>query len=170
MTSSSVPELTERPWRPVPGPADREAFFAAQARNRRTTWRLTALCLMGVALMGIPISAILTPLLLAALFLIGDLVNLLLPLSDWLSAIPTGDGQPGTGGMSDATAAVVMAMVLVGPGALAVCLTWLGTRALFRRAGPDALVRALGGRAPEPATSKSISSATSSRRWRSRPG
>ena len=50
--------------------------------------------------------------------------------------------------MSDATAAVVMAMVLVGPGALAVCLTWLGTRALFRRAGPDALVRALGGRAP----------------------
>ena len=103
---------------------------------------------MGVALMGIPISAILTPLLLAALFLIGDLVILLLPLSDWLSAIPTGDGQPGTGGMSDATAAVVMAMVLVGPGALAVCLTWLGTRALFRRAGPDALVRALGGRAP----------------------
>jgi len=47
----------------VPGPADREAFFAAQARNRPTTWRLAALCLMGVALMGIPISAVLTPLL-----------------------------------------------------------------------------------------------------------
>jgi Zn-dependent protease with chaperone function len=91
---------------------------------------------------------VLTPLLLAALFLIGDLVNLLVPLSDWLSALPIGDGQAGTGGMSDATAAVVMAMVLVGPGALAVCLTWLGTRALFRRAGPEALVRALGGRSP----------------------
>ena len=48
-----------------PRSADREAFFAAQARNRPTTWRLTALCLMGVALMGIPISAVLTPLLLA---------------------------------------------------------------------------------------------------------
>jgi Zn-dependent protease with chaperone function len=148
MTSSSTPELTERPWRPVPGPADREAFFAAQARNRRTTWRLTALCLMGVALMGIPISAVLTPLLLAALFLMADLINLVLPLSDWLSLIQISDRQPGVGGMSDAMAAVVMTILLVGPGALAVGLAWLGTGALFRRAGPEALVHVLGGRPP----------------------
>ena len=94
MTSRPVPELTERPWRPVPGPADRETFFAAQARNRRTTWRLTALCLMGVALMGIPISAILTPLLLAALFLIGDLVILLLPLSTGCRPSRPATGSP----------------------------------------------------------------------------
>ena len=148
MTSSSAPEHAERPWRTVPGPVDREAFFAAQARNRRTTWRLTALCLMGVALMGIPISAVLTPLLLAAVFLIGDLLNLVLPISGWLSVIPLPDRPSGARGMSDVTAAVVMTMVMVGPGALAVGLAWLGTRALFRRAGTEALVRALGGRPP----------------------
>ncbi len=144
----SSSELTQRPWRPVPGPADREAFFTAQARSRRTTWRLTALCLTGVTLMGIPISAVLTPLLLAALFLIADLSNLVLPTSDWLSSIPVPDGQSGAGGMSDAMAAAVMAIVLVVPGALAVGLAWLGTRALFRRAGPEVLVLALGGRPP----------------------
>jgi Zn-dependent protease with chaperone function len=146
MTSSTATE--ERPWRPVPGPVDREAFFEAQARNRRATWRLTALCLLGVALMGIPISAVLTPLLLAGVFLIGDLLNLVLPISSWLSSIPIPDRQPGAGGMSDPMAALVTAIVLVGPGAVAVGLAWLGTGALFRRAGPEALVRALGGRPP----------------------
>jgi hypothetical protein len=89
---------------------------------------------MGIALMGIPISAVLTPLLLAAAFLIGDLINLVMPLSDWLSFIPIPERQPGAGEMSDAMAGVVMTLVLVGPGAVAVGLAWLGTRALFSRA------------------------------------
>ena len=76
MGLSAASTLTDRPWHAVPGPVDRETFFAAQARNRRATWRLTALCLVGVLLMGIPISAIITPLVFAALFLVANLANL----------------------------------------------------------------------------------------------
>ncbi len=87
---------------------------------------------------------------LAALFLRGGVMDLVLPLSGWLSRLPMPDPQSGGGGMSDGTAAVVLTAILLGPGAVAVGLAWLGTRALFRQAGPDALVRALGGRPPRP--------------------
>jgi Zn-dependent protease with chaperone function len=138
----------------VPGPADREHFFAAQARNRRATWRLTALCLLGVALMGIPMSAVVTPLVYVGVVLLTDLVNLVVPTLNPLAFIPDAvahaDQIPGPVGGSNLVAAVVIAIALIGPGALAMVLTWLGTRALFMRAGPEAIVRALGGRAPRP--------------------
>jgi hypothetical protein len=37
---------------PIPGPADREHFLAAQARNRRATWRLSALPRSAAKLVG----------------------------------------------------------------------------------------------------------------------
>ncbi|MBA2459673.1 MAG: hypothetical protein H0V43_12075 [Gemmatimonadales bacterium] len=72
-------DAPDRPWRPVPGPTDPEHFFAAQARNRRATWRLSALCILGVALMGIPMSVAISPIVYAAVIVANDLVNLLVP-------------------------------------------------------------------------------------------
>jgi Zn-dependent protease with chaperone function len=129
---------------------DREHFFAAQARNRRATWRLTALCLLGVVLMGIPMSAVVTPLVLAALLLVVDLVYLVAPRLDLLQWIAGAGPGPGSAPLSDGETGVVLAVALVGPGALAMGLAWLGTRRLVRRAGTEALVRALGGRPPRP--------------------
>jgi len=149
---------------------DRETFFAAQARNRRATWRLTALCLVGVLLMGIPISAIITPLVFAALFLVADLANLAWPGSPLWSASGSADHTPLLAHLPHWAAGVIGAILLIGPGALVVALAWTGTRALFRRAGPEALVRSLGAAPRSPATWRSISSAIWSRRWRSRPG
>ena len=99
MTSSSAPEH-HRSDRGDPFPVPRIAR-PSSPRRRGTAephGGLTALCPMGVALMGIPISAILTPLLLAALFLIGDLLNLLLPhlrLAVGHPDSPTGRPEPG---------------------------------------------------------------------------
>src|SRR5687767_2169160 len=50
-------------WAPVLGPVDRVTFLQEQARRRRETWRLTALCALVVGLTGIPMSAVITPVL-----------------------------------------------------------------------------------------------------------
>ena len=142
------PDLARCPWRPVPGPADREHFFAAQARNRRTTWRLTALCLFGVVLMGIPISVVITPLLFTALLLTLDLITLVVPVPDFGLFLAHADHSSATSNISDFWVGILMAIALIGPGALAMALTWIGTRGLFERAGAETLARALGGRPP----------------------
>ena len=131
ITARPAPELIDRPWRPVPGPVDREHFFAAQARNRRATWRLTALCLVGTALMGIPMSAVITPLVLAAVVLVGDLINLVVPGVDLLYLVAHADQRPPSAGLSDFQVGAVLAIALLGPGALVMALAWLGTRRLL---------------------------------------
>ncbi len=150
MGLTSASDLIDRPWRSVPGPADRETFFSAQARNRRATWRFTALCLLGVALMGIPISAVITPLVFATLFLIADLAHLVWPAATLWSAPGGADLTPPLAHLPHWVAAVLGVVLLIGPGALVVALAWIGTRVLFRRAGTEALVRSLGGRPPRP--------------------
>ena len=100
--------------------------------------------------MGIPISAVVTPLVLAALLLVIDLIYLVAPRLDLLYWIASAGPGPGSAPLSNVGVAVVLAVGLIGPGALAVGIAWLGTRTLVRRAGTDALVRALGGRPPRP--------------------
>ena len=80
---------------PIPGPADRELFFAAQARNRRAAGRLTALAALGVALMGVPMSAVISPLVYAAVIILNDLVSLLVPAADLLHLLAHLDREPG---------------------------------------------------------------------------
>src|SRR5215207_292137 len=59
------------PRSPVPGPIDRESFFEAQRRHRRATWRLSALCIAAVAIMGIPLSLVLMPVLYTLVLLLA---------------------------------------------------------------------------------------------------
>ena len=134
----------------VLGPADREHFFAAQARNRRAAWRLTALAALGVALMGLPMSAVISPLVYAGLLIVNDLVSLVVPAADLLPLLARVGPQQGETPLPDALVAVFLAAALVIPGSLVMLLAWLGARALFLRAGSEMILRSLGAREPRP--------------------
>ena len=134
----------------VPGPADRETFFAAQGRNRRAAWRLSALAGLGVALMGVPMSAVISPLVYAAIIIVNDLVSLVLPGADLLRLLPHLDPQRDAGPLADAAVAAILVAGLVLPGSLVMLLAWFGARALFLGPGEQRLLRALGARQPRP--------------------
>ena len=134
-------------YAPVPGPIDRESFDAAQRRHRRASWRFTFLSGIGVLLMGVPMSAIVTPLLAALAVIVYDLVGLVVPVSDVLAPLSqSNSSSPSTPASPALVAAVVVAVVL--PGAIAMFVAWLGARALFGRRGAGASVLVLGARDP----------------------
>ena len=57
------------------GPLNPETFFAAQKRNRRATWRMSALCTFAAFIMGIPLTLVLTPLLYTIAMVVLETVN-----------------------------------------------------------------------------------------------
>jgi len=57
------------------GPQNPETFFAAQKRNRRATWRMSALCTFAAFVMGLPLTLVLTPLLYAIGMIVLETVN-----------------------------------------------------------------------------------------------
>ena len=65
---------------PFAGPRNRESFFDAQRRNRRATWRLSAMCVLATIVMGIPLALTITPLLYAGGLLIAEIVSIWMPL------------------------------------------------------------------------------------------
>ena len=136
-----------QPWRPIPGPVDRESFFAAQARNRRATWRLAAACLIAVLLMGIPLSVVVSPLVWTVFFVANDLVNRLVPTPDLLRLVVHA-GEPGGLALPQpaATAAAIAGLIL--PGMVCMGLAWVAGRALFLRAGVGGVLLTLGAREP----------------------
>jgi hypothetical protein len=70
---------------PVPAPLppfDRESFLDAQRRNRRATWRLTAVAYLAVLIVCLAISVLLSPVLIGALVLLTDLLAIVLPVPD----------------------------------------------------------------------------------------
>jgi Zn-dependent protease with chaperone function len=137
---------------------DRESFFAAQARNRRATWRISALCVLAAALMGIPLALIITPLLYGVALIIADAVNLFSPLPpefwrlasevsrfgrvalDWLLQQKAADPQ---------ALAIGVAVMLL-PGILFSLALWAGVNLMFRRSGTGGAVLALRAREPNP--------------------
>jgi Zn-dependent protease with chaperone function len=133
----------------VPGPVDRELFFEAQARNRRAAGRLTALTALGVALMGVPMSAVISPLVYATLVVCNDLLSLIVPTADLLQFVAHADASPGASPLPDAVVAVLAVAALVLPGSLVMLLAWIGARTLFARHGTDALLKSLGAREPK---------------------
>jgi hypothetical protein len=57
-----------------------ETFFKAQERNRRATWRMSALCVVAAFLMGIPLTLVLTPFFYAVSMATAEVVNYFSPL------------------------------------------------------------------------------------------
>ena len=138
--------------RAVPGPVDRQSFFDAQRRNRRAAWRLSALSGLTVVLMGMPLAAVISPLLYGFLFLGADLLNLATPTPDlfrlaFTTLDPVMKALDAPRSMPVGTVAGGAALLLA-PGAIALVLLWLALRALFLGGGTGGVVLALGARAP----------------------
>ncbi|HEU5409956.1 MAG TPA: M48 family metalloprotease [Candidatus Acidoferrales bacterium] len=146
------------------GPRDRESFFDAQKRNRRATWRLSAVSAFATVVMGIPLALSVTPLLYAAGLLIADLVNIWMPLpqSFWkqsnelarygLTAFHWMTG----GAMPNPNVLAIGIAVLLLPGAILSVALWLGINSLFRRAGVGGALLALKAREPNPSELKEL--------------
>ena len=128
---------------------DRESFFTAQARNRRTAWRLTALCVLAVLILGIPLSTILSPLFYGVAVLVVDVANVFTPLPDPVSWF-FNDLHPVPAFPDSALwGYVIFAIVLAPPGALFLLLVWIGSRALLLRSGAGGILLSLGAREPK---------------------
>ena len=118
----------------VPGPEDRESFYDAQRRHRRASWRFTVGCVVALLVMGIALSAVISPLATAAGVIALDLVRLVVHLPDtatraahaWASSADTKTPSP-------TTVAVVVAVLLV-PGAVVLLLTLIAGLASTKRA------------------------------------
>ena len=142
---------------PVPGPVDRESFFEAQRRHRRTTWRLSAVCVAAVAVMGIPLSLVLTPVLYTLVLVLAHLADLVAPVPEsFWQALAAGaslmirviGGFLGEEAPASVTQTLVGLSVMLLPGAVAMVLIWLGLHSLFLRAGVGGVLLALGAREP----------------------
>lgn len=125
------------------GPVDRESFHDAQVRHRRASRRFTAFSALAILLTGIPLSAVISPLLYGLAVVVVDVVNLAVDVPDPLQLVATdasGDIPPELW--------PVVAVALVLPGSVAMLLTWLGVRRAFRREGSGSALLALGARQP----------------------
>jgi Zn-dependent protease with chaperone function len=130
----------------VPGPVDRESFLAAQARHRRASGWFTALSATAIGLMGIPMCAVISPLVYAALFILYDLLDVV-GLAPHLGGHASGTSTATNTAVTPLKVVLAVA-VLVVPGSLVLLASWLGVRRLFRSAGAGATVLALGARPP----------------------
>ena len=133
----------------MPGPVDRESFDRAQRRHRRASGRWTLTCAAAVALIGVPLSAALSPLLVAVVVVLNDVVNLVVHTPDLLG--PFRDAIDGDRVADVPRLVVSVTAVLIVPGAVALTACWLAVRRLFRHAGTEAELLAMGARDPSPA-------------------
>src|SRR5512146_88062 len=123
---------------------DPETFFKAQKRNRRATWRMSALSAFSAFIMGIPLTLVLTPLLYAGALLIADVVNYFSPLPPefWQNAndlakfgLRVGEYVFNQRGMVyPQEIAIALALFLL-PGMVLAFLLWAGMLLLFRHGG-----------------------------------
>jgi Zn-dependent protease with chaperone function len=145
-------------YAPVAGPANRVHFLDEQRSNRRKSWRFAALATIAVAVTGIPIGIIVTPLVFTIALVIAHVVNLISPLSPdvWdrsrqiaelipktMERIPESPEQ-----ISEVAAALPPLLLLLVPGSVAMLALWLFVLGLLRRAGVGGVLLALGARAP----------------------
>ena len=151
---SEVVNLSVAPRRPF---EPHEGFFAAQRRNRRASWRMTAMSIAATALMGVPLTLVVTPALCAIGFLLADALNRFrrLPPGFWRSADHlTGLAFRALDSVlnhtpTDRATLFFGSMVLILPGAIASFVLWSLVLKAFRRAGVGYTLLRLGPRAPE---------------------
>lgn len=95
--------------------------------------------------MGIPLSAVISPLVFAAAIIGMDLVNVATPIAD-----PFKNYNGDSGAILTAAQYVALGAALLLPGAIVLVLAWLGVRRLFRRSAAGSGVLLLGARDPRP--------------------
>jgi Zn-dependent protease with chaperone function len=138
---------------------DPETFFKAQKRNRRATWRMSALGVLAAFIMGIPLTLVLTPLLYAVTLIVADTINYFSPLRPefWQNVdglaklfVRVADyvfNQRGT--LDPQELAIGLALTLL-PGMLLAFLLWVGVQLLFRHGGVGGTLSSLNAREPNP--------------------
>src|ERR1051325_3071175 len=139
------------------GPKNPETFFAAQKRNRRATWRMSALCAFAAFIMGLPITLVLTPLLYVLTLAVAEIINHFYSIQDFLQNanqlaqigvrvadyVLNGKGRP----PAPQDLALTLALVLL-PGMILAFGLWLGMLLLFRRGGVGGALASLNAREP----------------------
>ena len=127
------------------GPED---FRGAQRRHRIAA-RLRAIpAVIAAAVMGIPLSVYLSPVLLALAILVGDLINFLIPMPDLGGAVMGRlddllDGDPGT---LEAIIGVLLLWLI--PGVVGLVVAYVLVRWRLGAIGGDGIAAAIGGREP----------------------
>ncbi|HEY6306208.1 MAG TPA: M48 family metalloprotease [Candidatus Angelobacter sp.] len=138
---------------------DPETFFRAQKRNRRATWRMSALGIFAAFLMGIPLTLALTPLLYVVTLVAAEIVNHFSPLPPefWhnvhgvaLLGKRVGDYVFNHKGTLDPQELVLAAVLFLAPGMLAAFALWVSVLTLFRRGGIGGALLSLNAREPNP--------------------
>jgi Zn-dependent protease with chaperone function len=155
-------------YRPVPGPADRESFDAAQRRYRRQTWRLIAFCGLAAIVTGVPLSLVLTPIIFAVILVLTRILDIVLPVPHavWdayghagLVLVRVFDAVGGTNssGVQQSQLSKLpvqdvlsLAALWLLPGVIFMLLLWPVISLLFRRAGTPGTLLSLGAREPKP--------------------
>lgn len=139
---------------------ERETFYEAQRRHRRASWRFTALSAVAVALLGLPLSVVVSPLLSGLVIMGSDVASLVVDTPDavagledvadrWSAAVDARErGEPAHFPVRQV--ATVAALLLV-PGVVTMLLAWLAVRRIFMRSATGAVVLAAGARPPNPA-------------------
>jgi Zn-dependent protease with chaperone function len=139
---------------------ERETFYEAQRRHRRASWRFTALSAVAVALLGLPLSVVVSPLLSGLVIIGSDVANQVVDTPDavagledvadrWSAAVDARErGEPADFPVRQA--ATVAGLLLV-PGVVMMLLAWLAVRRIFMRSATGAVVLAAGARPPNPA-------------------
>lgn len=160
--------MTTRPDFPATrnfGPQNPETFFAAQKRNRRATWRMSALCAFAAFVMGLPLTLVLTPLLYAVSLAAAEIINHFYPIRDFLESanqlaqigvrvadyVLNGKGSP----PDPQELAITLVLVLL-PGMLLAFGLWLGMLLLFRRGGVGGALASLQAREPSQSDLKEL--------------
>jgi Zn-dependent protease with chaperone function len=136
---------------------DPETFFRAQKRNRRATWRMSALGVFAAVIMGIPLTLALTPLLYAVTLVGADIINQFSPLPPefWqqINGIArlgqrVGDYFINHKGTLDPQQLLGAVALFLLPGMLLTFILWLCMLVLFRRGGVGGALASLNAREP----------------------
>jgi Zn-dependent protease with chaperone function len=147
------------------GPVNPETFFAAQKRNRRATWRMSALCTFAAFIMGIPLTLVLTPLLYVGTLIVAEIINHFAPLPAdfWRQAndlaklgLRVADyviNQKGT--LDPGELATGLILVLL-PGMAVAFGLWFAMLALFRHGGVGGTLASMNAREPNQADLKEL--------------
>ncbi len=142
-----------------------ETFFQAQKRNRRATWRMSALCLFAAFVMGIPLTLVLTPLLYAVTMALAEVINHFSPLPPefWERAndltrlaYRLADALINHRGVVDPQEFAIAAVLILVPGIVVGLGLWAGILLLFRHGGVGGTIASLNARGPNPTDLKEL--------------
>jgi Zn-dependent protease with chaperone function len=156
--SSSSEPASSASWLPIPGPVDRVSFFEEQARHRRATWRVSALCVLAIVVTAVPFSAIVGPVFYGVVALGLRIAGLFTPLPDtvWVpfrlawqmmdQLIENLDRLS----WGDTPYVIGTILALLSPGILGIILTWAWLRMVLTSDGVGGVLLQLGARDPVP--------------------